>query len=87
MNPSGFRIVPVLARVRPGFALRLSLGEVDNASEVPLAFLMTPQNHKRERREWNGLTLPSTPYRLAPATIWGTTADILRNLYERLYRE
>jgi 8-oxo-dGTP pyrophosphatase MutT (NUDIX family) len=87
MNPFGFRIVPVLARVRPGFALRLSLGEVDNAFEVPLAFLMTPQNHKRERREWNGLTLTLYAIPFGARTIWGATAGILRNLYERLYRE
>ena len=57
MTPFGHRIVPVLARVRPGFALRLNPGEVDDAFEVPLAFLMAPQNHKRESRDWNGLTL------------------------------
>jgi 8-oxo-dGTP pyrophosphatase MutT (NUDIX family) len=87
MNPFGFRIVPVLARVRPGFTLRLSLGEVDNAFEVPLGFLMTPQNHKRERREWNGLTLTLYAIPFGARTIWGATAAILRNMYERLYRE
>src|SRR5262249_31537168 len=40
MTPFGYRIVPVLARVRPGFALRLNRGEADDAFEVPLAFLM-----------------------------------------------
>jgi hypothetical protein len=49
--------VPVLARVQPGFALRLNHDEVDDAFEVPLAFLMTPQSYKRESRDWNGLTV------------------------------
>src|SRR6478752_3719489 len=57
MTPFGHRILPVLARVRPGFALRFNKGEVDDAFEVPLAFLMTPQNHKRVGRNWNGLTI------------------------------
>src|SRR5262245_23750265 len=57
MIPFGYRIVPVLARVRPGFALRLNRDEADNAFEVPLAFLMAPRNHKRESRDWNGFTL------------------------------
>src|SRR5262249_30913886 len=48
MTPLGYRIVPVLARVRPGFALRLNRDEADDAFEVPLRFLMTSQNHKRE---------------------------------------
>ena len=43
--------MPVLARVQPGFVLRLNRDEADNAFEVPLAFLMAPQNHKRESRE------------------------------------
>ena len=86
MNPFGYRIVPVLARVRPGFALRLSPSEVDDAFEVPLAFLMTPQNHERESRDWNGLTLTLYAISFGDRTIWGTTAGILRNLYERVYR-
>ena len=87
MTPFGYRIVPVLARVRPGFALRLNRDEVDDAFEVPLAFLMTPQNHKRESRDWNGLTLSLYAMPFGGRTIWGATAGILRNLYERLYRE
>ena len=86
MNPFGYRIVPVLARVRPGFALRLSPSEVDDAFEVPLAFLMTPQNHERESRDWNGLTLTLYAISFGDRTIWGATAGILRNLYERVYR-
>ena len=38
----GFRILPTVARVRPGFELRISAAEVDDAFEVPLAFLMDP---------------------------------------------
>ena len=86
MNPFGYRIVPVLARVRPGFALRLSPSEVDDAFEVPLAFLMSPQNHERESRDWNGLTLTLYAISFGDRTIWGATAGILRNLYERVYR-
>ena len=78
--------MPVLARVRPGFALRLNPGEVDDAFEVPLAFLMAPQNHKRESRDWNGLTLSLYAIPFGDRTIWGATAGILRNLYERVYR-
>ena len=57
ITPWGHRIVPMVARVQPGFALRLNRDEVDDAFEVPLAFLMTPQSYKRESRDWNGLTL------------------------------
>jgi 8-oxo-dGTP pyrophosphatase MutT (NUDIX family) len=86
MTPFGHRILPVLARVRPGFTVRFNKGEVDDAFEVPLAFLMTPQNHKRESRNWNGLTIRLYAMPFGGRNIWGATAGILRNLYERVYQ-
>jgi hypothetical protein len=73
-------------RVRPGFSLRLNRDGVDEAFEVPLAFLMTPQNHKRESRDWNGLMLTIYAISFGNRNIWGATASIFRNLYERAYR-
>src|SRR5258705_608948 len=55
MTTLGYRIVPTIARVEPAFALRLNPAEVDDAFEVPLAFLMTPGNHKLHSRDWNGM--------------------------------
>ena len=86
MTPFGHRILPVLARVRPGFALRFNKGEVKDAFEVPLAFLMTPENHKRESRNWNGLTINLYAMPFGHRNIWGATAAIIRDLYERVYR-
>jgi 8-oxo-dGTP pyrophosphatase MutT (NUDIX family) len=86
MTPFGHRILPVIAGVRSGFALRFNKGEVNDAFEVPLAFLMTPQNYKRETRNWNGLTLSLYAVPFGGRNIWGATAAILRNLYERVYR-
>ncbi len=81
----GFRIVPLVARVAPDFALTLNRDEVDDAFEVPLHFLMSPENHQRHSRDWNGLTrhFYATPF--GERYIWGATAGILRNLYERIY--
>jgi 8-oxo-dGTP pyrophosphatase MutT (NUDIX family) len=73
MTPFGHRIVPVLARVRPGFALRLNRDETDEAFEVPLAFLMAPQNHKRESRDWNGLILSIYAMPFGDRNIWGAS--------------
>jgi 8-oxo-dGTP pyrophosphatase MutT (NUDIX family) len=86
LTPFGHRIVPVLARVRPEFSLRLNPAEVESAFDVPLAFLMTPQNHRRESRDWSGLALNLYAMRFGNRNIWGATAGILRNLYERVYR-
>jgi 8-oxo-dGTP pyrophosphatase MutT (NUDIX family) len=80
----GYRVVPLVARVAPEFALTLNPGEVDDAFEVPLAFLMSPENH-RKSRDWNGLTRHFYEMPFGERYIWGATAGILRNLYERIY--
>jgi 8-oxo-dGTP pyrophosphatase MutT (NUDIX family) len=86
LTPFGHRIMPVLARVQPGFALRLNPGEVEDTFEVPLTFLMAPQNYTSENRDWNGLTLSLDAIRFGERNIWGATAGILRNLYEKVCR-
>lgn len=85
VSGSGYRIVPVLAVVRPGFALHLNQDEVDAAFEVPLSFLMDPANHRRDSRMWNELEwfFYEMPY--GDQRVWGVTAGIIRTLYERLY--
>ena len=80
----GFRILPTVARVRPGFKLRINGSEVDDAFEVPLAFLMNPANHQLHSKEFRGIerTYYAMPYE--GRYIWGATAGILRVLYERI---
>ena len=87
MTVFGFRIVPALARITPDFALTLNENEVDNAFEVPLAFLMSPDNHQRHSREWQGMTRYYYAMPFGERYIWGVTAGILRNMYERLFQE
>ena len=86
MTTLGYRIVPTMARVDPSFRLTLNPSEVDDAFEVPLAFLMAEENHKLHSREWKGMrrTVYAMPF--GERNIWGVTAGILRNLYERIYR-
>ena len=90
----GFRILPTLARVRPGFELRINQAEVDDAFEVPLAFLMNPANHQTRIFRWNEgefrgerrfFAMPYSPSEnAAPYFIWGATAGMLRNFYRFL---
>jgi 8-oxo-dGTP pyrophosphatase MutT (NUDIX family) len=85
LTTTGFRITPVIALVQRNYALRLNREEVDAAFEVPFAFVMNPDNHKRESRVWEGRErfYYSMPY--LEHNIWGVTAGILRVLYERLH--
>ena len=82
---SGFRILPTVARVKPDFTLLLNPQEVTEAFEVPLKFLMTPANHHRKTRDWNGFARDYYAIPYQNHYIWGITAGILRNLYERVY--
>jgi 8-oxo-dGTP pyrophosphatase MutT (NUDIX family) len=82
---SGFRILPLVARVEPDYAMTLNPGEVADAFEVPLQFLMTPGNHQRLKRDWKGIERQYYAMPFGERYIWGVTAGILRNLYERIY--
>jgi 8-oxo-dGTP pyrophosphatase MutT (NUDIX family) len=82
---SGFRILPTVARVKPDFTLSLNPAEVTETFEVPLDFLMTPANHQRKTRDWKGIPRDYYAIPFENHYIWGITAGILRNLYERIY--
>lgn len=93
---TAYVITPVVALVQPAFKLQLNPGEVADAFEVPLAYLMNPVNHRRHAVEFDGLTRQwlSMPYldrstqledgQFAERFIWGATAGMLRNLYRFL---
>ncbi|WP_284421983.1 MULTISPECIES: CoA pyrophosphatase [unclassified Bradyrhizobium] len=81
----GFRILPTVARVQPGFSLKINAGEVDDAFEVPLSFLMDPANHQLHSKEFRGMERSYYAMPFAERYIWGATAGILRVLYERIY--
>jgi 8-oxo-dGTP pyrophosphatase MutT (NUDIX family) len=81
----GFRILPTVAKVKPGFSLRISEAEVDSAFEVPLAFLMNPANHQLQSKEFRGVARSFYAMPFEQHYIWGATAGILRVLYERIY--
>ncbi len=85
LSSTGYRILPVLAIVRPGFDLTIDPSEVDIAFEAPLGFLMDPDNHARHSREWQGMIRHYLAMPFGEHYIWGVTAGILRNLYEKLY--
>ena len=80
----GFRILPTVARVRPGFGHRINKSELYDSFEVPLTFLMEPANHQLHSREFRGMERSYYAMPFAERYIWGATAGILRLLYERI---
>jgi 8-oxo-dGTP pyrophosphatase MutT (NUDIX family) len=82
---TGFAIQPFVGLVREGFELRIDASEVAEAFEVPFAFLMDRANHKQETANWQGRERRYYAMQYERHYIWGATAGILVNLYERLY--
>ncbi len=86
LTGTGFRIAPLVALVEPGFTLTINPHEVDTAFETPLVFLMDEANHAIHEREWNGRMRRYYAMPYEDRYIWGATAGMLRNLWERLFR-
>ena len=85
---TAFVVTPVVGLVRPGFTLTPNPGEVADAFEVPLAYLMNPAHHHRHMVEWEGVRREwfSMPFRDGEIErfVWGATAGMLRNFYRFL---
>jgi hypothetical protein len=71
--------------IKPGFALTPAADEVEAVFEVPLRFLMSPENHYVHSREWQGSIRHFYAMPFGGRYIWGATAGMLKNLYDRLY--
>jgi len=85
LTGTGFRIIPVVARIDPNYRLSVNPAEVDEVFEVPFAFLMDEANHALLAAEWKGVMRSFYAMIYGERNIWGATAGIIRNLYERLY--
>ncbi|MBI5717843.1 MAG: CoA pyrophosphatase [Burkholderiales bacterium] len=90
---TSYSVTPVVGLVTPPFDLVLDSFEVAEAFEVPLAYLMAPEHHRRHvftfdggQRQffsmpWHG---PGADGQMREYFIWGATAAMLRNLYRFL---
>lgn len=81
---TGFRVLPLLAMIAPGFAPRPDPGEVAEVFEVPLDLLLDPARLEKIVLQFGGRPRHVLQYRYDQQRIWGVTASILYNLRERL---
>lgn len=81
---TGFDVTPVVALVREGFTLSLDAFEVAATFEIKLDFVLDPANHKRESKFWKGAERHYYVFPHDDYFIWGATAGMLVNLYDRL---
>lgn len=77
---TGYAVTPVVGLVEPPLRLTVDKREVDVAFEVPLDFLMDPDNVKHSVRTFRGHTIPTTEFHFGGHRIWGATASMLIKL-------
>jgi 8-oxo-dGTP pyrophosphatase MutT (NUDIX family) len=85
LSGTNYLVMPVVARIAPDYTLSLNPHEVADAFEVPIRFLMNPTHHELHSKEWRGRVRRYYAMPYEGRYIWGVTAGIVRNLYERLY--
>ena len=81
---TGFRVTPVVALVTPPFDLKPDPFEVAEVFEVPLAFLLDPDNHKPHSMHYRGALRHFFAMPYGDYFIWGATAGMIRSLTQRL---
>ncbi len=81
---TGFEITPVVGLIEPDFPMQLDTFEVEEAFEVPLSFVLDPDNHERHSREFAGRQRHFFVLPYEERYIWGATAGMLVNLYDVL---
>jgi 8-oxo-dGTP pyrophosphatase MutT (NUDIX family) len=83
---SGFCVTPVVAKIAAGAQLYPAPDEVAEVFEVPLAFLLEPDNLRRYTMEFRGHQRPMVEFIHGGHRIWGATAAMLYNLLQRMGR-
>jgi 8-oxo-dGTP pyrophosphatase MutT (NUDIX family) len=81
---SGYEVTPVVGWIDAAAALRADPLEVEEAFEVPLAFLMDSANHQRRlvvQGEHRRTVYAMEYHGRRRYLIWGATAAMLRNFY------
>lgn len=82
---SGYCVTPVTGFVRSDYAVRLHEDEVDEVFEVPLEYILEPATLRRERFHWGGHDREIFAFDWEGRRIWGVTAAILKNLFDRIH--
>jgi hypothetical protein len=76
----------VVGIVKVPFLLTIDPFEVAEAFEVPLSFVVDPNNHRRTTRDFEHRTRVFYVLPFENRNIWGATAGMLVNLAEVLAR-
>ena len=81
---TGYRVVPVVGLVTPGFQLTIDHNEVDQVFQAPLEFVLDPSNRQQQSAMFRGRSRSFFVIQFQQHTIWGATASMLVNMANRL---
>lgn len=81
---TGFRVTPFVGLIQPPFDLHPAPAEVAEVFEVPLEFILHPDNPQRHSRLYQGHERQFLVFPYEHRYIWGATAGMLYNLREAL---
>jgi 8-oxo-dGTP pyrophosphatase MutT (NUDIX family) len=84
LTGTGFEITPVVGIIRVPFPLAIDAFEVAEVFEVPLSFVLDPNNHRRMTRNVEHRSRMFFVLPFEDRNIWGATAGMLVNLAEVL---
>jgi 8-oxo-dGTP pyrophosphatase MutT (NUDIX family) len=84
---TGFSITPIVGLIDPSHSVSADEFEVADIFEVPLAFLLDANNHRRDSRIYKGTKREFYAMPFGDYYIWGATAGMIRNLYDVLIEE
>lgn len=84
---TGYMVAPLVALVGPDHGARPNPEEVADIFEVPLEFLMDKRNICLNSRMWLGRERQFYAYTYQDRYIWGATAGMLNNMFERLFSQ
>jgi len=85
---TGFQILPIIAQIDRKYKININSKEVESIFRLPIDFLMDKSNHEVDKKLYNNGNI-SYDYNFNVINyethyIWGATASILLNLYEKL---
>lgn len=84
---TGYAVTPVVGLIRGPTELSIDRTEVDYAFEVPLEFLLDPDNERPVTREFEGRTMTMMELHFEGQRIWGATAMMLQSFRKKLLNQ
>jgi 8-oxo-dGTP pyrophosphatase MutT (NUDIX family) len=81
---TGFAVTPIVGLLGSDVTVRIDRAEVEVAFEVPLGFLLNPDNQRMSEREFEGVKIPLVEFHFGGERIWGATASMVVALRQYL---